>query len=138
LNWTIQQLNIFNTSISTHSDITINSINSCISSVNKLIKIIKHDFSYNFQEAKNIVSQLEKSIEPLYNSFLLTKTLKNYARNLIFFSNKYRHENEKIKDSISHCEQLYQENKYKEVLDKLIPVLDNIKKSAKINNVKFS
>ena len=68
----------------------------------------------------------------------MDKSIQVYARNLIFFANKYRYENDAIAKSINNSEELYKQHKYTDAIDALLPTLTYVKESAKQSHVKFN
>lgn len=138
LKWTAEQLQVYQQLLNPYDEITKKNISLAISSIDQLIKAIKEDYLHNYAYAKNLITDIENNINSLYNSFISSKSLQIFAKNLLFFANKYRHEDKEIEQTINHCEELYQQKKYKDSLDSLIITLNKIKESAKISHVRFS
>ena len=61
-----------------------------------------------------------------------------YAKNLIFFANKYRYEDETISNAIDESEEFYNQNNFAKAIDTLLDVLEYIKLSAQQNKIKFN
>ena len=133
----VQMLNIKKT-ITPDDAQSFNIINDAIMKINEAKTLIKTNYAANYSNVLQIISDVKKIIEKLYNSYFLDKSIQVYARNLIFFANKYRYENDAIAKSINKSEELYKQHKYTDAIDALLPTLTYVKESAKQSHVKFN
>ncbi len=100
--------------------------------------MVTENYVCNFKVARDYLDQIKEDVKSLYDSHVMNKTLKLYAKHLIFFANKYRFEDENIYKSIDHAQELYNLEQYEHAIDHLLTTLEHVKDSAKANKIKFN
>ncbi|ASJ89022.1 MAG: hypothetical protein B1217_0116 [Candidatus Malacoplasma girerdii] len=121
-----------------NSTLTLEVINKDLKHLNKIITLITNNYALNHTIANNMVEHIKDDVKSLYNAHLMDKTLQMYAKNLIFFANKYRYEDETISNAIDESEEFYNQNNFAKAIDTLLDVLEYIKLSAQQNKIKFN
>lgn len=139
LQWTINQLLNFNNlyklkydeqtlSIIHHNQKLLDDI---LQSISSNFDINNHDLYYSIQTIKTDITNISSTID-------INQQLKNYARALIVFGNKYRYEDESIAKNLDISQECYNQGEYSSAIDQLLPILTHIKDSASKNFVKFN
>jgi septation ring formation regulator EzrA len=132
---TLIQLNNCNSSPNTSQNTINSNIKNLLMIIEDIELKIKTDYEKNYLYAKEEINNILQQVPQLIDSYSLNNTLKYFLKRLLFFSNKFRNENDEIKKIIKNCETLYMQNKYTEGIDKLLVMLNNIKLSAHNNNI---
>ncbi|MDR0341246.1 MAG: hypothetical protein LBH55_03170 [Mycoplasmataceae bacterium] len=135
LKMTLIQLNNCNSSPNTSQNTINSNIKNLLMIIEDIELKIKTDYEKNYLYAKEEINNILQQVPQLIDSYSLNNTLKYFLKRLLFFSNKFRNENDEIKKIIKNCETLYMQNKYTEGIDKLLVMLNNIKLSAHNNNI---
>lgn len=102
-------------------DITINNINDL---QNTIAKDYYGQSTNVLSEINSIQTQVNEIIKKCHNYNLL----KLYAERLIFFSNKFRRDDNNVKRALTEAEDFYTNNKYEQSIQTLINVLKPVVK----------
>ncbi|MCF0227458.1 MAG: hypothetical protein HUJ52_01415, partial [Malacoplasma sp.] len=108
-----------------------------LKAINLLISKLNEDYATNFNSALETIKNIEKDISNIYTIIDVESKIKDYARALIFYTNKYRLEDKEIANVLNNADELFKQNQYRKVIDTLLPTLRHIKKSAKANGYNF-
>jgi soluble cytochrome b562 len=103
--------------------------------INNINDKIKDNYEGNKNEIELEVKQFKEKMISFLSVFASSFFLKKYLSNLIMFTNKFRNESTQISDNIAMAETFYTHSNYKEGIEVLIELLQNIKKTAKKNNI---
>ena len=138
LQWTLSQILSYKNTINPHDKDAIANISENLETANKLIDLIHKNYAFNYDYVCKTIETLKETIVSYYNDAYFDNIMCYYLKSLIFSANKYRYEDKMIEDAITKAERLYQEKKYRDGIDVLYAVLEHIKNSAKINDIKFN
>ena len=116
---------------------SIQNLNENLSALNHLISLMQSNFETNYKEVYDAVTEMKNDENNYYELIKKDIVIKFYAQKLIFYTNRYRNENKEIENALSNAESLYNNKKFDEVIDEILPILENIKISAKLNHIKI-
>ena len=138
LQWTLAQfVGLINDKVITIDQPTYVIVDAHLKTIKLIISKLNENYSSNFNSALDTVNNMEKDISNIYTLLEIESKIKDYAKSLIFYTNKYRLEDKEIASSLDKAEDLFKQSQYRKVIDLLLPVLNQIKRSAKASGYTF-
>lgn len=119
-------------------DSTSTIIENNLKEINNVEQMVFSNYILNYQKANDDLENIKNELESIYKLYVTNISFKQFARSLIFFTNKYRYESNEINVAINAAQDLYNNKKFKDSVDTLLPVVEHIKSSAASNKIKFN